>query len=52
MASDKKSGKSSKDTKTHAEISSEFQMLFNEQRTMANKLLEMEMELNEHKYVS
>ncbi|XP_034171738.1 prefoldin 2 [Osmia lignaria lignaria] len=51
MASDKKSGKSSKGTKSNAEILSEFQMLRNEQRTMANKLSEMEMELNEHKIV-
>ncbi|XP_003393756.1 probable prefoldin subunit 2 [Bombus affinis] len=51
MASDKKSGKSSKGTKTTTEILSEFQMLRNEQRAMANKLSEMEMELNEHKIV-
>ncbi|XP_003700898.2 prefoldin 2 [Megachile rotundata] len=51
MASDKKSGKSSKGTKSNAEILSEFQMLRNEQRTMANKLSEIEMELNEHKIV-
>ncbi|XP_033321504.1 prefoldin 2 [Megalopta genalis] len=51
MASDKKSGKSSKGTKSTAEILSEFQTLRNEQRTMANKLSEMEMELNEHKIV-
>ncbi|CAK9803726.1 Prefoldin subunit 2 [Anthophora quadrimaculata] len=51
MASDKKSGKSSKGTKSNAEILSEFQMLRNEQRAMANKLSEMEMELNEHKIV-
>lgn len=51
MASDKKSGKSSKGTKSTTEILSEFQMLRNEQRAMANKLSEMEMELNEHKYV-
>lgn len=50
MASDKKSGKSSKGAKSNAEIISEFQILRNEQRTMANKLSEMEMELNEHKY--
>ncbi|XP_076623079.1 prefoldin 2 [Colletes latitarsis] len=51
MASDKKSGKSSKSSKSNTEILSEFQMLRNEQRTMANKLSEMEMELNEHKIV-
>lgn len=51
MASDKKSGKSSKGTKSTTEILSEFQMLRNEQRAMANKLSEMEMELNEHKIV-
>ena len=51
MASDKKSGKSSKGTKSTTEILSEFQMLRSEQRAMANKLSEMEMELNEHKYV-
>ncbi|XP_076176993.1 prefoldin 2 [Ptiloglossa arizonensis] len=51
MASDKKSGKSSKGAKSNAEIISEFQILRNEQRTMANKLSEMEMELNEHKIV-
>ncbi|KOC62956.1 Prefoldin subunit 2 [Habropoda laboriosa] len=51
MASDKKSGKSAKGTKSSAEILSEFQMLRNEQRAMANKLSEMEMELNEHKIV-
>ncbi|KAK1135953.1 hypothetical protein K0M31_000524 [Melipona bicolor] len=51
MASDKKSGKSSKGTKSTTEILSEFQMLRSEQRAMANKLSEMEMELNEHKIV-
>ncbi|KZC07596.1 PREDICTED: probable prefoldin subunit 2 [Dufourea novaeangliae] len=51
MASDKKSGKSSKGAKSNAEILSEFQVLRNEQRIMANKLSEMEMELNEHKIV-
>ncbi|PBC34642.1 probable prefoldin subunit 2 [Apis cerana] len=51
MASDKKSGKSSKGTKSTTEILSEFQILRNEQRAMANKLSEMEMELNEHKIV-
>lgn len=52
MASDKKtSGKSSRGTKSGAEILSEFQKLRNDQRTMANKLSEMEMELNEHKIV-
>jgi len=30
----------------------EFQTLRNEQRVLANKLSEMEMELNEHKYES
>lgn len=51
MASDKKTGKSSKGTKSGAEILSEFQKLRNDQRTMANKLSEMEMELSEHKIV-
>ncbi|XP_026675118.1 prefoldin subunit 2, partial [Ceratina calcarata] len=51
MASDKKSGKSAKSTKSTTEILSEFQMLRNEQRAMANKLSEMEMGLNEHKTV-
>ncbi|OAD58728.1 Prefoldin subunit 2 [Eufriesea mexicana] len=51
MASDKKSGKSSKSTKSITQILSEFEMLRNEQRAMANKLSEMEMELNEHKIV-
>lgn len=53
MASEKKSTKaSSKDTKSNEQILSEFQTLRNEQRMMANKLSEMEMELNEHKYES
>ncbi|XP_032673290.1 prefoldin subunit 2 [Odontomachus brunneus] len=52
MASEKKSTKaSSKDTKSNEQILSEFQTLRNEQRMMANKLSEMEMELNEHKIV-
>ncbi|XP_076760080.1 prefoldin 2 [Xylocopa sonorina] len=51
MASDKKSGKSSKGAKTTTEILSEFQILRNEQRATANKLSEMEAELNEHKTV-
>ncbi|EFN77424.1 prefoldin subunit 2 [Harpegnathos saltator] len=52
MASEKKSTKaSSKDAKSNEQILSEFQTLRNEQRMMANKLSEMEMELNEHKIV-
>lgn len=52
MASEKKSGKSSsKSGKSNEEIFAGFQMLRNEQRLMANKLSEMEMELNEHKIV-
>lgn len=51
MASEKKSGKtSSKGGKSNEEIFAGFQTLRNEQRMMANKLSEMEMELNEHKY--
>lgn len=53
MASEKKSTKvSSKDAKSNEQILTEFQTLRNEQRMMANKLSEMEMELNEHKYES
>lgn len=53
MASEKKSTKtSSKNVKSNEEILSDFQSLRNEQRMMANKLSEMEVELNEHKYVS
>lgn len=53
MASEKKSAKaSSKKEKSAEEILSEFQTLRNEQRILANKLSEMEMELNEHKYES
>lgn len=53
MASEKKSAKaSSKKEKSAEEILSEFQTLRNEQRMLANKLSEMEMELNEHKYES
>ncbi|KAG7206136.1 hypothetical protein KM043_003528 [Ampulex compressa] len=52
MASDKKSAKSTaKSGKSNEEILAEFQTLRNEQRMMANKLSEMEMELNEHKIV-
>lgn len=52
MASEKKSGKSSaKGEKSNEEIFAGFQALRNEQRLMANKLSEMEMELNEHKIV-
>ncbi|CAL1674943.1 unnamed protein product [Lasius platythorax] len=52
MASEKKSAKaSSKKEKSAEEILSEFQTLRNEQRILANKLSEMEMELNEHKIV-
>ncbi|XP_015609331.1 prefoldin subunit 2 [Cephus cinctus] len=52
MASDKKSGKStSKGGNSNEEIFAGFQTLRNEQRMMANKLSEMEMELNEHKIV-
>ncbi|XP_014471463.1 PREDICTED: prefoldin subunit 2 [Dinoponera quadriceps] len=52
MASEKKSTKaSSKDAKSNEQILTEFQTLRNEQRMMANKLSEMEMELNEHKIV-
>ena len=53
MASEKKSAKApSKKEKSAEEILSEFQKLRNEQRMLANKLSEMEMELNEHKYES
>ncbi|XP_011172073.1 prefoldin subunit 2 [Solenopsis invicta] len=52
MASEKKPAKSSsKREKTAEEILTEFQSLRNEQRILANKLSEMEMELNEHKIV-
>ncbi|XP_076676956.1 prefoldin 2 [Andrena cerasifolii] len=51
MASNKKSGKAAEAAKSNAGILSEFQILRNEQRAMANKLSEMEMELNEHKIV-
>ena len=51
MASNKKSGKAAETAKSNAGILSEFQILRNEQRAMANKLSEMEMELNEHKIV-
>jgi len=51
MASEKKPAKtSSKREKTAEEILTEFQSLRNDQRMLANKLSEMEMELNEHKY--
>lgn len=53
MASEKKPAKApSKREKTAEEILTEFQSLRNEQRMLANKLSEMEMELNEHKYES
>lgn len=52
MASEKKPSKASKAAKSDEEILSEFQTLRNEQRMMANKLSEMELELNEHKYES
>lgn len=52
MASEKKSGKtSSKSGKSNEEVFAGFQTLRNEQRLMASKLSEMEMELNEHKIV-
>ncbi|XP_033212723.1 prefoldin subunit 2 [Belonocnema kinseyi] len=52
MASEKKSLKSSpKGGKSNEEIFAGFQTLRNEQRIMASKLSEMEMELNEHKIV-
>lgn len=50
MASDKKS-KDSEGGKSNAEILSEFQTLRNEQRSMSNKLSEMEMQLKEYKIV-
>lgn len=51
MASDKKIGKPlTKGGKSNEEILSVFQALRNDQRLMAGKLSEMEMELNEHKY--
>lgn len=49
MASEKKTKSTSKRGKSAEEIFSGFQTLRNEQRMMANKLSEMEMELNEHK---
>ncbi|XP_066585721.1 prefoldin subunit 2 [Prorops nasuta] len=51
MASETKSASSSKGGKTKEEIFAGFQTLRNEQRLMASKLTEMEMELNEHKIV-
>ncbi|XP_008551540.1 prefoldin subunit 2 [Microplitis demolitor] len=52
MASDKKPVKSlGKGAKTNEEILAGFQTLRNDQRMMATKLSEMEMELNEHKIV-
>ncbi|KYN16917.1 PREDICTED: probable prefoldin subunit 2 [Trachymyrmex cornetzi] len=52
MASEKKPVKApSRRKKTAEEILTEFQSLRNEQRMLANKLSEMEMELNEHKIV-
>ncbi|KAL0106298.1 hypothetical protein PUN28_016191 [Cardiocondyla obscurior] len=52
MASEKKPAKAtSKREKTAEEVLTEFQSLRNEQRMLANKLSEMEMELNEHKIV-
>ncbi|XP_046485296.1 prefoldin subunit 2-like [Neodiprion pinetum] len=52
MASDKKAGKSSiRGGKSNEEIFAGFQTLRNEQRVMANKLSEMEIEMNEHKIV-
>ncbi|XP_034934154.1 prefoldin subunit 2 [Chelonus insularis] len=52
MASDKKIEKSlPKGTKSNEEIFAGFQALRNDQRLMATKLSEMEMELNEHKIV-
>lgn len=57
MASAKNAGKSTaaattttRGGKSNEEIFAGFQSLRNEQRVMANKLSEMEMELNEHKY--
>ncbi|XP_031834630.1 prefoldin 2 [Nomia melanderi] len=51
MASDKTSGKSTEGTKSTTNVLLAFQMLRNEQRAVANKLSELEMELNEHKIV-
>ncbi|XP_011302750.1 prefoldin subunit 2 [Fopius arisanus] len=52
MASDKKMGKPlTKGGKSNEEILAAFQTLRNDQRLMASKLSEMEMELNEHKIV-
>lgn len=51
MSSDKKTVKASpKGGKSNEEIVGGFQVLRNEQRVMANKLTEMEAELNEHKW--
>lgn len=51
MSSDKKAGAKPtvKNGKTNEEIYAGFQTLRNEQRVMANKLTEMEAELNEHR---
>lgn len=49
MASEKKIKTTTKRGKSAEEIFAGFQTLRNEQRLMANKLTEMEMELNEHK---
>lgn len=49
MASEKKTKSLSKRGKSNEEIFAGFQSLRNEQKLMANKLSEMEMELNEHK---
>ncbi|XP_012280419.1 probable prefoldin subunit 2 [Orussus abietinus] len=51
MASEKESAKSAKGAKSNEAIFAGFQALRNDQRTMADKLSEMEMELNEHKIV-
>ncbi|XP_051167715.1 prefoldin subunit 2 [Leptopilina boulardi] len=51
MASEKKIKTTTKRGKSAEEIFAGFQTLRNEQRLMANKLTEMEMELNEHKIV-
>ncbi|XP_043478246.1 prefoldin subunit 2 [Leptopilina heterotoma] len=51
MASEKKTKSLSKRGKSNEEIFAGFQSLRNEQKLMANKLSEMEMELNEHKIV-
>jgi prefoldin subunit 2 len=50
MSNEKKIAKAtSKNVKSNEEIYTGFQLLRNEQRLMANKLSEMETELNEHK---